>query len=64
MEQNLTAVLQNIIYQYDLRYIPFDEFAVLRAIELLKEKKIDEVWTEEEALKRNQHRTSNIKLEG
>jgi hypothetical protein len=42
MPKKLTDVLEEMRFEYDLGYEPFHEHAMLRAIEILKEKELDE----------------------
>jgi len=52
--RDLTDVLDEIYYQYDLGYEDFHGEALRRAIEIIKEHKADEPWTEEKVKKRQE----------
>jgi hypothetical protein len=52
MPRNLTDILEEIRFEYDLGYEPIHEQAILRTVEILKERKLDEAWTEEIVKKR------------
>lgn len=47
MNANLTQVLENIRLEYNVGYESFYNEAIKRAIEIIKERELDEFWTEE-----------------
>ena len=51
MSKNLTEVLNNIRYEYDVAYEYYYDQALARAIKIINEHGIDEEWTDEEAEK-------------
>lgn len=57
--KNLTDVLQEIQYEYNLGYESYYEEAIIRAIEILKSRELDEAWSEEEADRQRLKRENN-----
>lgn len=57
MSKNLTEILDNIIYEYNVAYENFYANAIRRAIQILKEKDLDEPWNiyVAETFKKNRH---------
>lgn len=49
MSKNLTEILDNIIYEYNVAYESFYANAIRRAIQILKERECDESWSIESA---------------
>jgi len=58
MIENLTDVLDEIQYEYNLGYETTHEEAIIRVIEILKEHELDEAWSEVIA---NQYKLMYIK---
>ncbi len=48
----LTDIIETIIFEYNLGYEPSHEQALYRAIEIIKDNKLDEKWTDEIVEKR------------
>jgi hypothetical protein len=42
---DLTAVLEKVRLEYNVAYDPFYSEAILRVIEILKDRELDEKWT-------------------
>jgi len=61
--KDLTDVLEEIRFEYNLGYEPFHEFAIIRAIEIIKEHEADELWTDEKVESRQEEVEKDLNKE-